>query len=534
MYVDPTKYELLLVGPRVAQLKPFFDARAYRTDPVVAGRDGLQSLEERERHLVVLELNLGDMRASEFVSEARQTHPNLRVILLENADRAGQIVKALVHGIDAYVPTPPDEQKLFAEVERQLLGFASSQLGEDGVDLQETLNRARSEVSQLQMQNDLVRQELTSAQEELSEAQHALAQKAQSAEGNADEVAALLQQVETLQERADKADIVELELRNLGVDDDNLLDGIRWVGEQLSALGEANVAAAMSKATADDLQAELEKAREDIEALKAAEAALQETLSQNAELQQVADQVTALTEERDALAKDLDAARASVESLQAGQSEHAEKLQSELDTKVAEIERLSADIAQADQEAEQRAEELRSAAAAKSSVEQELAALAESLQAKHAEIVARDEALAAKDQQLAALSAEIERLNHAVATANERALEAAKPQIDAKLAEVEGDRQKLAEERAEAERLQEEAEDRLLVVDVEIDELRAKIAELEEKLAAAEIEVRDERRKRVEERELGSSTGYAQQIEELLAELKQVKAERDAAKGIAS
>lgn len=534
MYVDPTKYELLLVGPRVAQLKPFFDARAYRTDPVVAGRDGLRSLEERERHLVVLELNLGDMRASEFVAEARQANPNLRVILLENADRAGQIVKALVHGIDAYVPTPPDEQKLFAEVERQLLGVASAQLGDDGVDLQETLNRARTEVTQLQMQNDLVRQELASAQTELADAQQVLEQKAHSAEGNADEFAALLQQVETLQERADKADIIELELRNLGVDDENLLDGIRWVGEQLSALGEANVAAAMSKATADDLQAELDNARAEIEELKKAEAALQESQSENAELQEVAEKVAALTEERDALAKDLEDARAAIESLQAGQSEHAERLQGELDAKSAEVERLSADIARADQEAEQRAEELRASAAAKLSVEQELAALAESLQSKHADVVSREEALAAKDQELAALAAEVERLKSDIATADARALEAAKPQIEAKLAELEDDRKKLAEERAEAERMQEAAEDRLLVVDVEIDELRAKIAELEEKLAAAEAEVRDERRKRVEERELGSSTGYAQQIEELLAELKQVKAERDAAKGIAS
>jgi DNA-binding NarL/FixJ family response regulator len=70
--------------------------------------------------IVVLELNLGDLTATEFLMAARQGHPNSTFLLLDEASKAGQIVKALQAGLDGYLATPPDEDRLFYEVERHL------------------------------------------------------------------------------------------------------------------------------------------------------------------------------------------------------------------------------------------------------------------------------------------------------------------------------------------------------------------------------------------------------------------------------
>ena len=119
--LDPTQYRVLLVGPRVVHLRPFFEKRHY---PVVAapkGVEGMAHLDDTDPcDVVVLELNLGDLTATEFLMAARQGHPAAIFLLLDEATKAGQIVKTLQAGLDGYLATPPDEERLFYEVERHL------------------------------------------------------------------------------------------------------------------------------------------------------------------------------------------------------------------------------------------------------------------------------------------------------------------------------------------------------------------------------------------------------------------------------
>ncbi|MDP2344667.1 MAG: hypothetical protein Q8O67_27205 [Deltaproteobacteria bacterium] len=125
--MDPTKHRVLLVGPRVVHLRSFFEKRRY---PVVAagkGVEGMAQLDTSPCDIVVLELNLGDLTATEFLMAARQGHPRSTFLLLDESTKAGQIVKALQAGLDGYLATPPDEERLFYEVERHLLRGTNEQ-----------------------------------------------------------------------------------------------------------------------------------------------------------------------------------------------------------------------------------------------------------------------------------------------------------------------------------------------------------------------------------------------------------------------
>src|SRR5688500_17694877 len=118
--VHPSKPRILLVGPRVIHLKPCFERRRYNVTAVQKSVEGMSALDAEPRDIVILELNLGDLTATEFLMAARQAHADASFLLLDDASKAGQIVKALQAGLDGYLPTPPDEDRLFFEVERHL------------------------------------------------------------------------------------------------------------------------------------------------------------------------------------------------------------------------------------------------------------------------------------------------------------------------------------------------------------------------------------------------------------------------------
>jgi DNA-binding NarL/FixJ family response regulator len=114
---DPSRVQVLLVGPRVAHLAPFFERRGYQTVAETDGTAASEGLQMSTPDLILLELSLGPMSALDFVALARGLAPNARMLLLEDVSRAGHIVKALLGGVHGYVPTPPDENKLFEQVE---------------------------------------------------------------------------------------------------------------------------------------------------------------------------------------------------------------------------------------------------------------------------------------------------------------------------------------------------------------------------------------------------------------------------------
>ena len=119
--VEPSKIRVLLVGPGVVHLRTVFEKRRYRVVTADNGVEGMELLGAGPRDVIVLELNLGDLTATEFLMAVREGHPRAIFFLLDESTKAGQIIKALQAGLDGYLATPPDEDRLFYEVERHLL-----------------------------------------------------------------------------------------------------------------------------------------------------------------------------------------------------------------------------------------------------------------------------------------------------------------------------------------------------------------------------------------------------------------------------
>jgi DNA-binding response OmpR family regulator len=118
--LDPARHRVLLVGPRVVPLKAMFERRGYPLVAAANGVEGMAQLDTDPCDLVVLELNLGDLTATEFLMAARQGSPRATFLLVDEPARAGQIVKALQAGLDGFLAAPADEDRLFYEVERHL------------------------------------------------------------------------------------------------------------------------------------------------------------------------------------------------------------------------------------------------------------------------------------------------------------------------------------------------------------------------------------------------------------------------------
>ena len=163
---DPSKYTLLLVGPLVHRMAPLLAPWGFRTEAYECGEDGLHELSTRFFHVVLVELELDDIEARDFLSRARTLQPDASLVLLDDPSRTHLIVSTLVHGVDAYVPTPPDERALLHTLLRQ--GFAAeARRTQDAAAELEALQR-RVEV--LEQENALLSAEVVDLNETLEDA----------------------------------------------------------------------------------------------------------------------------------------------------------------------------------------------------------------------------------------------------------------------------------------------------------------------------------------------------------------------------
>jgi CheY-like chemotaxis protein len=114
----PDSPRILLVGPQVSRLGNFVEERGYMAVCREDGRDALSFLEGQECDLVVIELEMGELVAREFMKEARRHRPDAGFLLVEDPAKAHRIVAAMVHGVFAFVPAPPEDEFFFRVVKR--------------------------------------------------------------------------------------------------------------------------------------------------------------------------------------------------------------------------------------------------------------------------------------------------------------------------------------------------------------------------------------------------------------------------------
>lgn len=158
--------EILLAGPRVSNLKVFFERQGYQAIAAAGGQPALSVLESRPCALVLCELGLGDLAFADFFATATGLRPDARWLLLDDPSRALQVVKALGLGVDSYCPTPPDEAALFRLVERLVSASGANQVPlADHQSATSALDAARNQVIEAEMKADMAVQELDALKE---------------------------------------------------------------------------------------------------------------------------------------------------------------------------------------------------------------------------------------------------------------------------------------------------------------------------------------------------------------------------------
>jgi hypothetical protein len=152
--LNPAQFRLLLAGPRVSRLLPFFTSHGYVAEAAASGGEALERMRAAPRHVLLAELELGDMMLSDLLKPVQEGNLAGSIILLEDPVKSGLIVSTLLRGIDSYVATPPDELHLFRLVDRQLLAqWALAQSDES--------DKASADVTRLEKQLLLERMKVT-------------------------------------------------------------------------------------------------------------------------------------------------------------------------------------------------------------------------------------------------------------------------------------------------------------------------------------------------------------------------------------
>lgn len=168
--MNPAQFRLLLAGPKVCRLLPFFTARGYVADGAASGEEALEQMRAAPRHVLLVELDLGDVLLADLLDDVRNENLAGAVILLDDPAKSGLIVATLLRGVDGYVATPPDENYLFRLVERQLLAqwalAQQSMPAQDGVELkkaEKNLELERGKVKELVKEIASLREEIQRA-----------------------------------------------------------------------------------------------------------------------------------------------------------------------------------------------------------------------------------------------------------------------------------------------------------------------------------------------------------------------------------
>ena len=144
----PASFVLVLVGPKVARLGPYFAQYGYQVRTFTGGRAASAALAMHAAHLVILEIELDDGFAADFVAG---NQPRVGAfLLLEDPSRSGHIVSCLARGIDAYVPTPPDQNRLLTTVQRLLTTSTADAVLASLASTEAALHLARAEAAAAQ------------------------------------------------------------------------------------------------------------------------------------------------------------------------------------------------------------------------------------------------------------------------------------------------------------------------------------------------------------------------------------------------
>lgn len=92
-------------------VKDLLIKNGYSVRSVTKGIDAVKSVDKQAPDLVILDLNLPDMKGEGVCVEIRKEHPTIPIIMLTSKDAVSEKVQGLTMGADDYITKPfiPDE-----------------------------------------------------------------------------------------------------------------------------------------------------------------------------------------------------------------------------------------------------------------------------------------------------------------------------------------------------------------------------------------------------------------------------------------
>ncbi len=153
MRIHPGGFRVVLAGPKVARMLPFLEARGFVGEAFAKGGDALNRLRQAPCHLLLLELECGDLMGIDLARGVKQEGIAGATLLVDDPMKSGMIISALARGVDNFVATPPDEVIFFARIEGMLLAQWGLVVHQQQGAMVEELTRVRQQLADVEVKD---------------------------------------------------------------------------------------------------------------------------------------------------------------------------------------------------------------------------------------------------------------------------------------------------------------------------------------------------------------------------------------------
>ncbi|HEY1101344.1 MAG TPA: hypothetical protein VGF99_20570 [Myxococcota bacterium] len=152
MRIHPGGFRVVLAGAKVSRLLPFLQAKGFNAEAFVTGNETMSRLRAAPCHLLLFELECGDMMGVDLARAAKIDRLAGATLLVDDPMKSGMIVAALSRGVDSYVALPPDETVFFDRVEGLLLQQWGLVVTQQQQALTDELNATKQQLAAAQSQ----------------------------------------------------------------------------------------------------------------------------------------------------------------------------------------------------------------------------------------------------------------------------------------------------------------------------------------------------------------------------------------------
>jgi DNA-binding response OmpR family regulator len=144
----------MLAGAKVTRLVPFLQAQGFNVEGFVKGTEVMTRLRAAPCHLLLFELECGDMMGVDLARSAKIDRLAGGTLLVDDPMKSGMIISALSRGIDSFVSLPPDETIFMERLENLLLSQWGLVVTQQQQGLTDEVTAARARIAQLEKLTD--------------------------------------------------------------------------------------------------------------------------------------------------------------------------------------------------------------------------------------------------------------------------------------------------------------------------------------------------------------------------------------------